>query len=82
MADEVSLVRSDSEMRFASCFIKYLTSTVSGPVGVEGNEERRLEGVEVVGQGAMSANCVIGDQMSQSVACWEHCEIRGDRDRG
>ena len=68
MADAVSLVRSDSEMRFASCFIKYLTSTVSGPVGVRGNEERRLEGIEVVGQGGMSANCVVGDQVSQCVA--------------
>ena len=44
IADEVSRVRSDSAILFAICFIRYRTSTVSGP-GERGREEeyRRRE---------------------------------------
>lgn len=44
MAADVSRVLSDSAILRANCFIKYRTSTVSGPV--EEKEERR-EGLVV-----------------------------------
>ena len=41
IADEVSRVRSDSAILFAICFIRYRTSTVSGPGGRGREEEYR-----------------------------------------